>query len=528
MSRYKEFIEDNNLLIHNKRGKLVPYKLNPLQLMFDRDIIEAKNKRAIVLKARQMGCSIFFLTVYLLDCLRSKCHVGIMAHKDIAARELINKFRTLITNMETIGYDIPLKKCNDHTVEFKDTNSIVTAVTANSPDLFRAKTLTHLHLSEFAFYNHPEQMLSAAENAMSEGTKKIIETTANGFNYFKEFYDLHKQTNPMLWKTLFYAWFLMPEYKLNITEDDITFLNDEEKTYTDSVFKETGYELQFNQMMWRRNKIISAFSTNPALFNQEFPYSDRVAFLNSGGLIFGNTSARYTKYWKTVELFGSGVYILDEHPKTYHRYVFGADPSGGTGKDDSAIVGLSLETGEQVLQYKYNRFDPLAFATLLAKLGKYFNDAYLVVESNSHGLSVLSYLKSNYNIGKLYKRSISVDASKVDGIPTKYGWSTQGETLKLMIDITLDLLKNDVIIYSPSVISQLNQYSEDFGGRIVVGSKHQDLAIACMLACIGYKHYKKKIFEEARKIEDEIPKKKTFDYERREVMSNFFDENDKW
>jgi hypothetical protein len=529
MSKYKEFIENNDLKIHSKQGMLVPYKLNPLQLMFDRDVIEAKKDRVIILKARQMGCSIFFLTAYLLDCLRQKSHVGIMAHKDIAARELIAKFRTLIINMEIIGYDVPLKKCNDHTIEFGNTGSVVNAVTANSPDLFRAKTLTHLHLSEFAFYNHPETMLSAAENAMAEGTKKVIETTANGFNYFKEFYDLQKVIRPQVWTPLFYAWYLMPEYQFRLAIEDETELNEEEISYTEAVKKETGFVLTFPQMMWRRNKIVSAFSTNPALFNQEYPYSERVAFLNSGGLIFGEIAVTYNENFRPLELFNAGIYILDGHPKLGHRYVLGADPSGGTGKDYSAIIGVDLETGEQVLQYNYNRLDPLLFAQLLTKLCKYFNDAYVVVESNSHGLSVLSYLKSNYNIGKIYKRSVETSNTRIDGIPVKYGWSTQDETLKLMIDTALDLLKSEIKIYSPTVITQLNQYSEDFGGKIIVGSKHQDLAIACMLACIGYKHYKKRIYEdEIKKTFDDIPKRKTFDFKTREAGSSFFDEDSEW
>jgi hypothetical protein len=522
MSGYKDFIE-SNLKINDKKANIVPYILNPLQCMLDRDIIEERANKVIILKARQMGCSVFIMTIFLLDCLKQKSHVGIMAHKDVAAKELLNKMRALIRNMVANGFNIPLQKCNDHSIEFKQTGSTVNAVTANSPDLFRSTTLTHLHLSEAGYYTRPEEMIMASQNAMAEGTKIIMESTANGFNYFKEFYYFQKNETPPIWKTLFYGWFLMPEYELSIDNYSEVFeLNDEEKQYVESVYNETGIELTLQKMLWRRNKIISTFSSNPVLFNQEFPYCERVAFINSGGMIFSKVFSYHNEKFGADEIGGRGCLRLKEHPKKNCNYVFGVDSSGGTGKDFSAIVGLCLETGEQVFQYQYNYLDPLEFAKYVGLICRHYNQAFVVVESNSHGLSVLAYLKSYYIIGKIYKRSVEVSLTRVDGIPVKYGWETQEKTLKLMIDTTKELTKETVKIYSNVIVSQLAQYSEDYGGRIIVSSKHQDVAMAFMLSCIGYQHYKNKVVENMEKVT--VIKEKTFDYEKREVNIDFFNE----
>ena len=67
------------------------------------------------------------------------------------------------------------------------------------------------------------------------------------------------------------------------------------------------------------------------------------------------------------------------------EYVFGADVSAGTGGEwssYSALEGIDKRTGEQVFEWRSNRYDPMQFAALAVWVCRWFHDAYLVPEVN--------------------------------------------------------------------------------------------------------------------------------------------------
>jgi hypothetical protein len=521
-SGYAQYIEKEFNII-DKKGYLVPFLLNDMQLMLDSDIILGKSHRCILLKARQMGCSVFFLAIYIVECLRKYSSVVLLAHIDYAAQQLFEKTKMLINNMKVPPI---LSRCAKGTIEFQQNGSSMRFITARTANTLRASTVNYLHLSEFAFYPTPEKMLIAAQNSIGEGVGTIIiESTANGYNFFRNFYYIHARMPAQLkqWDTFFYGWYIDNEYSYgeNIVQDEVGELNKEEIEYRDKVKQTVGIELTYPQIMWRRNKIVSTFSTIPEMFDQEYPYCAASAFMSRGGTIFTSAYKSESPLWTTSNLYGKVVRILEGHPVKDYHYVLGADTSGGTGHDDSAIVVLCLETREQVFEYNYNRINPPDFAIYIQDIGRYFNHAYLIIESNSHGLSVLALLRKMYSEGKIYKKQYEPGSHKIDPLIVKWGWDTQEKSLYVLIDMALKELNNGLKFYSIHIEKQLMEFYNDSETGEVKSHGRQDIAMAFMIAIIGLIFYRSRFILDVKK--EEKKEEKIFDMEERTVKFEWFD-----
>lgn len=186
MPDYKRFIEERLKLV-NKEGEYVPFKLNSIQ---DRYLEEATNKD-IILKARQQGFSSEILGMFTGEfILRPNSRSIVVAHESDAAMELLERVKMYLRSYQEItGVEVPLKYNSKYELYNEPMNTRYTIGTAKNVDFGRSKTITNLHLSEAAFYPNLTKMLASIENAVVPSGRVIIETTANGFNEFKTFWD---------------------------------------------------------------------------------------------------------------------------------------------------------------------------------------------------------------------------------------------------------------------------------------------------------------------------------------------------
>ncbi|MCR4307658.1 MAG: hypothetical protein NUV80_03785 [Candidatus Berkelbacteria bacterium] len=183
---YKRFIQDKFEIV-NKDGLAVPFVLNSIQEAYT----QQSTGRDIILKARQQGFSSFKLAQYATDFLLKENSVSIVV-ADIAdnATALLEKVKYYLKAYETkTGVKIPLKYNSKYELYLEPMNSKYQIGTAENVDFGRSKTITNLHLSEAAFYKHLKKLLAGALQAVVPEGDVTIETTANGFNEFKEFWD---------------------------------------------------------------------------------------------------------------------------------------------------------------------------------------------------------------------------------------------------------------------------------------------------------------------------------------------------
>ncbi len=243
----KAFIE-KYLRIVNKVGQEVPFILNSIQ---DRYLTQDATGRDIILKARQQGFSSLILAMFTKDFLAKENSRSVIV-ADIAdnASELLDRVKSYIKSFEdTAQTKVPLKYNSKYELYNEVLNSRYTIGTADNVEFGRSKTITNLHLSEAAFYNYLEKLLAGAGTAVVPTGRLIIETTANGFNEFKTFWE---------------------ESKLGETGFKPLF-------YKASDF----YDQEFLEAEKKRLR---------RLFQQEYPETDTEAFLTSGSLFFDSNS----------------------------------------------------------------------------------------------------------------------------------------------------------------------------------------------------------------------------------------------
>jgi hypothetical protein len=190
---YKDFIEEN-LKIVNKEGELVDFVLNDVQRKF---ITEDITGRDIVLKARQQGFSSVILGLYTADFLLKEHTFNVVVADDTDnAKGLLKRVKDFVNFWcEANGLEAKniLRYNSKYELYFEEMDSTYVIGTAQNTNFGRSKTITNLHLSEAAFYPHFREIIAGAMQAVVPTGRAIIETTANGFNEFKTYWDETKR-----------------------------------------------------------------------------------------------------------------------------------------------------------------------------------------------------------------------------------------------------------------------------------------------------------------------------------------------
>lgn len=242
-ANYQRWIEDR-LMIVNKELQEVPFKLNSVQSKY---LLEDGTGRDLVLKARQQGFSSLILALFTADfLLKDNVRNVIVADISDNASDLLDRVKRYISSYELItGNTVPLKYNSKYELYNTARNSRYTIGTADNSDFGRSKTITNLHLSEFAFYPNPEKLFAGAMQAVVPDGRIIVETTANGFNGFKKFWD-------------------------------------------ESVLGQTGFKPLFYgaSSFYSSDFLESRRGVLGYLFKQEYPDTPEEAFLTSGELFF--------------------------------------------------------------------------------------------------------------------------------------------------------------------------------------------------------------------------------------------------
>lgn len=171
-------------------------------------------------------------------------------------------------------------KDNDNRLLFNRLNSGYRVGTAGSKSIGRSMTNQLLHLSEYAFYDAYGEIKTGIEQTVADlpGTEKIKESTANGVsNAFYEDWCAAKEGKTD-WLPIFVPWYWDEGYKRSAKGIQLT---ESEKDWL-SFYSKNG--LTEEHLAWRRNKLSDFdgdYEQKCLRFNQEYPFSDEDAFLQS-------------------------------------------------------------------------------------------------------------------------------------------------------------------------------------------------------------------------------------------------------
>ena len=435
-----DFYSQSALKIRTKDGDIKPLKLNPaqqiLQEAVDNQMASEGKVRIIILKARQQGLSTHVGGyLYFNVSQRKACKAMVITHHSDSTRALFDMTKRYHDNCpDLLKPHTKYSSRRELTFDVLDSSFVV--ATAGGESIGRGETLTHVHASELAFW----QKSTALENwnGMTQavpnkpGTAIFVESTANGVSGI--FYDLWKGavegTNGYV--AVFIPWFTDPEYREPVPENFTR--TPEEKDLCEK------YDLDDEQLMFRRRKIAQ---NGIDLYRQEYPSEPSESFLTTGRPVF-NPEALHDRLEaceepkKRLALEGEdwlenvrGELTLYRTLDPGEKYTIGADVAMGVRGGDYSVAQVLDSKKRQVATYRA-RVHPDYFATVLYKLGEFFNMAFIIVENNSHGILTCTRLGKDMAYPNFYTE-IQVD-KLTEKETLKLGFTTTSKTKPLIID----------------------------------------------------------------------------------------------
>ena len=415
-----DYIE-NCLKIKTKSGTVVPFRLNDAQrklyAVAKRQQDAGKPVRLIILKARQLGFSTLTEGLIFHACAtRKNVNALIAAHREDATANLFRMSKLFYdelpapvkpmlraSNAQELVFENPSKLRSEREAR-PGLRSRIRCATAGGRGIGRSDTLQCVHLSEYAFWpdgaDGKASTLAGILQAVPSlpGTMVVIESTANGFEDFKERWDA-AVAGENDFEPVFFAWFENPDYSMPVVPG--TEWTPEERDL------KAAYQLTDEQLQWRRWCIANNCGGSLDMFRQEYPASPGEAFLHSGTGVFDNEQivlrlerlpepagrGEFTDgEWTESE---TGAITLYELPEDGVPYVLGGD-TAGEGSDYFTAIVIDNVTGRIAAKLRQKYSEP-EYVRQIYALGRFYNDALVAIETNFSTYPVMKLQEMEYS-----------------------------------------------------------------------------------------------------------------------------------
>jgi hypothetical protein len=448
----------------------------------------------------------------------------IVAHEESASSNLFNMSKLFYENLPDVIR--PMKKYNNGKIlsfenpendeakkaENPGLRSKITIATAGSGEVGRSATIHNLHASEVAFFPDAKTtMLGLLQSIPDEmNTLVVLESTANGVGdwFYEMWQKATKGENDFI--PIFLPWFIDPTYvrKFNSESQKQQFIDEVNSVTRDSngnnihtyeyELKEK-FDLSWEQLWWRRHTIKTKCQGDETLFMQEYPATPEEAFISSGRPKFNISALRkyqtitkdpirrgYLRELDTGEITfledDKGYISIWQEPEPGRYYSIGGDVAEGLIDGDYSCGVVGDNTTFDIVAMWHGHIDPDLFGEELIKLAKYYNNAYLGVENNNHGLTTLTTIKRK-EYWNLYFTKIHDKIS--DKYTQKMGWSTNSATKPFMIDKLAEFIREMYLgIYSDLIIGECFTYVIDEKGRTNAQQGAHDDTVMAMAICL--------------------------------------------
>jgi len=330
---------------------LVPFKMYDFQKHIVRTIHD--NRFTICKLPRQSGKStttVSYLLHYAL--FNPNSNIAILANKSSTARDILGRVQLAYENLPK-WLQQGVINWNKGNIELENKSQIVAAATSSSA--IRGGSYNIIFLDEFAFVppNIAEMFFSSVYPTISSGqkTKMVIVSTPYGMNQF---------------------------YKL---------WSDAENKRNDYVPIEVHWsEVPGRDEEWKEKTIRN---TSAEQFAQEF----ECEFLGSVNTLISPAKIK-NMVFKTPKTSSGGLDVYED-PIKENTYVITVDVARGVNKDYSAftVIDVSKMPFKIVAKFRNNDIKPLLFPHTIDRVGKAYNHAHVLVETNDLGQQIAEALQ---------------------------------------------------------------------------------------------------------------------------------------
>jgi hypothetical protein len=442
-ARDVEYFARNYIKIVNVDRGLMPFEMWDFQAKMLHTF--ADNRFSICKLPRQVGKSTTSIAYILwLVLFTDQQNVAILANKGALARDLLAKLQLAYEYLPK-WLQQGVVTWNKGNIELENGSKVLAAATSSSA--IRGGSFNLIFLDEFAFVqrNLADAFFASTYPTISSGksTKIIIVSTPNGMNhFFKMWVDATEGRS---------------EYKpIEIMWNDVPGRDE----------------------AWKQQTIAN---TSEQQFRQEF----ECEFIGSSSTLIHPMKLREMA-WNTPnkDKWGLDYYEL---PDPRRAYIAVFDVSEGVGGDYSAlsIFDVSEFPYRQVAKYRSREVTPLMFPDVVYRFCKFYNNAYVLGETNNIGQQVVNSLFMD-----LEYENVIATFSKNKNIKVGGGFSSKSafgiRTTKSVKKIGCSNLKtiiesNKLLINDFETIEELTTFVEDKDTYKAEEGCHDDLAMTLVL-----------------------------------------------
>ncbi len=467
------------LYIDDKEGNVVSFDADRYRLQ--RYFMTNKINRNIVLKHRQGGCTSIELGDMFTDCIlipHTSC--AVISHETRATQRLLDRVHFFYDSMKEPKPAVDAYSRSE--ITFPEMHSSIYIGTAGARAFGRGDTIRKALLSELPFYEDPERILIAVEDAVPLTGEITIEFTPNGEDNIGYDRWVKAREGKSPYKPFFFPWWWTDDYQipfgseLALQEDrgELSLIGEEEELIE-------KYHLTEDQIRWRRWKI----AEKGGLFWQEYPEDEVSCFITVGDPVFDQfiLNSLASSCYDGTRHKGGWTFWIPPDPTGKTHYIIGADSSAGapTGSYAAAVV---LDDYWQVCATFQARVEPYSFAGILREMGLWYNNAQVAVERNFTGYAVLAALAGGTTVepigegaySNLYRQRDFVTGR----VTTNIGWWTNEQTKGHMRTVLRDVLPQ-LKLWDINLVRQMRGYR--FIKMKPTAQTFDDMAISLMIAC---------------------------------------------
>lgn len=520
MERYLRVVNDK---IGNEP---VPFIFNFAQKALYAQICEqkihGKPMRQTILKARQLGMSTFIAGIFFMEAMfTSNTRWCVLADQKEHAQNIFSMYKFFYDHLNDCYDEKTRQEIEDYPkmhrgvfhkkdmrpeLDTKITGKVMITSKGHSrievlvagESAGRSASYTGIHSSETAFQKGLQKTITAMNmtvKSTNPNTMIFYETTANGFNEFKDKWD-KDMAGQSDFEATFFPWYIEPLYSQKLNDNS-------EETEIRHLIANQGWlyqrfvkhksEVNIEQMNWYYRQYLNYGDKDKCL--QELPFEPLDSFKASGLAIFDmeNISQRLNERVNATRLYGAfpyehntlpnddiiftassfnetpdGHWIVYKLPEKHVPYVCIADPSGGHGGDFSCVQVINNLTWEQCATFLCNTADQVDCAYELMSAGYFYNTALISMENNEinrRGIDIL--VRAHYP--KIYVDKDRVFENTNQNLKSTLGHSTDMRTRSGMIeDFRLGFKEHPEMINDIETLNEMTtfQYKTQSSGSL--------------------------------------------------------------
>ena len=447
---------DNYCYIVTLDHGIQPFKLYDCQ----KEKLETihNNRKVIIMEGRQQGkTSVAAAYILWYTLFQDSKTVAILANKASTAREIMSRYQLMFEHLPS-WMQQGVKTWNKGDIELENGSVVFTAATTAAG--IRGKSVNLLYIDEAAIIPNTiaDQFFTAVYPVISAGqtTKILITSTPLGYNHFWKFWnDAVNKINDFV--PMFIPYSRIPG------RDEAWALEQR---------RQLG-ELKYNQEV-----LCKFLGSSLTLID-----SSTIEYMSTCPTVYSKDGLDLYEYPIKAE--------RDDEEKLVrkpHSYVIVADTAKGVGGDYSAFVIIDITDVPYKLVGKYrdNKIAPMLYPTVIHKVARDFNDAYVLIETNSSE-QVAHIMHNELEYGNIVFVNRSTKSGQVvsggfGGGKVQLGVNTDKRVKRIGCFTFKSLLEEKkLLVFDPDVISEISTFIQVRDSYQADEGYHDDLVMPLVL-----------------------------------------------